>query len=563
MHWCSRLTVFLSFFQLSSQAHIKLTKLILYLFIMIKIPRDSTLPKSSVTSLTALLATVVLVSACAQTQQEPETMIDQRDSGWKLVWQDEFDGSHIDENKWAFEEHCWGGGNDEMQCYTDRKKNAYVEQGYLVIEAHSEEFSGIAVDPNTPNLDPNFTKTLPYTSARLSTKNSADWKYGRIEVRAKMPQGQGTWPAIWMLPTNAKYGPWPASGEIDIVEAVNLKTPSGIPGAKQGQLENRVHGTLHFGRQHPQNVHSAAEYPFPDDSNPADTFHTYAIEWEEGEIRWYVDGMHFGTQRQEGWYSQTKNEFGGFKTNPGAAPFDHPFYLILNLAIGGQWASLNNLRGIHDDIFPQKMMIDFVRVYQCETNMETGKGCASYGESPIIVPGIPTPPEEERAENLNAGDAIYILGENPSRNVFFGGFNPTSEIHYLISDGEYGKPQLRIHKTGDMGNIYFSLLQATDLSSWVENGALRFDAFVVSSDPETDVYVKIDSEWPHASDILLPKLPVGQWQQVSIPLKRFAEGRNRFEKDKGVNFTKIKNVIVVEPTGPMDLYLTNIRWERQ
>lgn len=490
-------------------------------------------------------------------------MIDQSASPWKLVWQDEFENDTIDLNKWTLEEHCWGGGNDEMQCYTRRAKNAYIDKGILIIEAHREDYRGIAVDPNTPNLDPNFTKVLPYTSARLSTKNSANWKYGRIEVRAQMPQGQGTWPAIWMLPKENKYGPWPASGEIDIVEAVNLKTPSDAPGAKPDQIESRIHGTLHYGRQHPQNVHTAAQFPFPDDKNPADTFHTYALEWEEGEMRWYVDGHHYGTQRQEGWYSQSKNEHGGFKTNPGAAPFDHPFYLILNLAIGGQWAGLSNLRGIHEDIFPQKLKVDFVRIYQCQKDSERGKGCATIGNNPTMVPGVTTPPEVERAENLNESTTIKILAKDASRDVFFGGFNPTSEIHYVISDGEYGKPQLHIKKTGEKGNIYFSLLQATDLSNWLESGKLRFDAFVVSSDPQADVYVKIDSGWPDASDILVPKLPVGKWQEVSIPLSEFAQSYNRAEKGKNVNFKKIKNVIVVEPTGPMDFYLTNIRWERE
>lgn len=513
-------------------------------------------------SVTLLVSLSALISSCAQNQNEPGTVIDQNRSDWKLVWHDEFDGEKIDEKKWDFEEHCWGGGNDEMQCYTHREKNAYIENGQLIIQAYREDYTGIAVDPKTPNIDPNFTKTLPYTSARLSTKHSANWTYGRIEVRAQMPEGQGTWPAIWMLPLENKYGPWPASGEIDIVEAVNLKTRSDAPGAKADQLENRVHGTLHFGRQHPQNVHSAAQYPFPDDKNPADTFHTYAIEWEEGEIRWYVDGTHYGTQRKEGWYSQSKNELGGFKTNPGAAPFDHPFYLILNLAIGGQWAGLHNEKGIHEDSFPQKLKIDFVRVYQCEKDTKTGKGCATIGANPIMVAGIPTPKEEERAENLNENKSINILTKNTTRNIFFGGFNPTSEIHYLISDGDYGKPQLHVRKTGAMGNIYFSLLQATDLSNWAQTGVLRFDVFVVSSDPAADIYVKIDSEWPHASDILLPKLPVGKWKEVAIPLAKFAESSNRFEKDKTVDFTRVKNVIVVEPTGQMEFYLTNIRWER-
>jgi beta-glucanase (GH16 family) len=158
---------------------------------------------------------------------------------------------------------------------------------------------------------------LPYTSARLRTKDKRDQKYGRFEILAKLPTGQGTWPAIWMLPTENKYGTWAASGEIDIMEAVN----------------------------------------------PADGFHTYAIESEEGEIRRYVDNLHYATQTQDGWYSQYEKEKGLLVIAKGAAPFDEKFHLLLNLAIGGSWFANANQQGVDDSDYPRTMLVDYVKVY--------------------------------------------------------------------------------------------------------------------------------------------------------------------------------------------------------
>ena len=142
---------------------------------------------------------------------------------WELVWSDEFDGNSIDERKWNFEVNCQGGGNNEQQCYTDSPDNAYVSDDTLKIVA----------------LPAGEGAEKPYTSARLNSKMKGDFKYGRIEVRAKMPSGQGSWPAVWMMPTDSVYGTWPKSGEIDIVEAVNLKTTD-----EEGNVENNVHGTF-------------------------------------------------------------------------------------------------------------------------------------------------------------------------------------------------------------------------------------------------------------------------------------------------------------------------------
>ncbi|MBL8948744.1 MAG: glycoside hydrolase family 16 protein [Myxococcales bacterium] len=302
--------------------------------------------------------------------------------GWTLVWSDEFDGDAIDPTRWQHEVNCWGGGNGEQQCYTASPENAFVEGGMLHLVARSGPSSGPAVNDDDPNYDPNDTSvTLPYSSARLRTRGMGDWTYGRVEVRARMPQGQGTWTGVWMLPTDGVYGTWAASGEIDIVETVNLHVDG----------EDRLYGSLHYGSYWPANVHTGAEYRIPG-ANPADDFHDYAMEWEQGEIRWYVDDHHYATQRADGWYTLYDDGTGQMIEGQGAAPFDQSFHLLLNLAVGGAWAGNVNAGGIDASVFPQEMTIDHVRVYQCAADPATGLGCATLGDDAVLVPGIDPPP---------------------------------------------------------------------------------------------------------------------------------------------------------------------------
>ncbi len=207
-------------------------------------------------SITAI--TLVGCGGGAQTKTDP-TVIEPNlpVSDWSLVWSDEFDTNAIDTQKWNHEVNCNGGGNNEKQCYTDSEDNSYISDGVLNIVA----------------LPAANDAALPYTSARLNTRYKADFKYGRFEIRAKLPSGQGSWPAFWMLPTDEFYGGWPKSGEIDVLEAVNLKTEN-----ENGDVESRIYGTLHYGKDWPDNVSSGKEYILPEGVNPADDFHTYAIE---------------------------------------------------------------------------------------------------------------------------------------------------------------------------------------------------------------------------------------------------------------------------------------------
>lgn len=242
--------------------------------------------------------------------------------GWKLVWQDEFDGPEIDFSKWAVEENGHGGGNDELQYYLDRRENVRTANGHLIIQARREKINVAGV-------------LRDFSSARIRTKRRASWLYGRFEIRARLPEGQGLWSAIWMLPEDRRYGGWAASGEIDIVETI-------------GHQPDRAYGTLHYGGEWPNNKHSGTFHSLTD-SSIGKAFHVYAVEWEAGEIRWYVDGKLYQTQKQ--WSSTAA---------PYPAPFNQPFHLIINLAVGGKWPGAPDAT----TTFPAQLEVDYVRVYQ-------------------------------------------------------------------------------------------------------------------------------------------------------------------------------------------------------
>ena len=256
-----------------------------------------------------------------------------------LVWADEFDYTGLpDPDKWGYDVGGGGWGNQELQYYTeDREENAYVDNGVLTITAIKEPFSGRG-----------------YTSARLVTRGQGDWLYGRFEIRAKLPTGRGTWPAIWMLPTDWEYGGWPASGEIDIMEHV-------------GYDQNRIHGTVHTEAYNHQKGTQKSNTRV--DSDVSTAFHTYVIEWYPDRIDWYIDEVKYFTFRNE---NKTFAEW----------PFDKRFHLLLNIAVGGAWGGAE---GVDENIWPQTMEIDFVRVYGFGVTPEiTGDLYVSEGASEAV-----------------------------------------------------------------------------------------------------------------------------------------------------------------------------------
>jgi len=473
---------------------------------------------------------------------------------WKLVWNDEFDGDEIDMSKWGFEENCWGGGNNEQQCYTHRKSNAYIEDGNLNIVAKKGRFTGAATtDPKNKTK-----KSLPYTSARLRTMNKGDWQYGRFDIRAKLPSGQGSWPAIWMLPTDWVYGGWAASGEIDIMEAVNLKTLSTESGSAQGELESRVFGSLHYGRTWPDNVFTGQATHLPGNVNPADGFHTYSIEWEEGEIRWYIDNVHFATQRQNGWYSQHMED-GKLISSGMGAPFNQKFHLLLNVAVGGNWAANANQGGIDKSVFPQSMQVDYVRVYQCSEDMKTGKGCASISDQAKVVDGISEPEILVADKNFGKGPLFEVYKDSLTPGVAFASYDPTEVVDQEQID-EPGRGKVwKITKAGDSGNVYLRT-QKANMEHWMNNGELVFDLNVESGNSE--LLVKMDSGWPNASDITVKQPAKGTWGEVRINVSDLINNGNRFAAGKA-DMSAISNLLVVEPLGPMTLKIDNIRFKEK
>jgi len=291
---------------------------------------------------------------------------------WRMVWSDEFDGAGLDLSKWSYEDDCWGGGNEERQCYTKREENVAVEDGELIITAIKKKTRGFAntrsAREGEVNLAPGTKRfqrvRRPFSSGRIITRGKGDWKYGRIEARIKLPTGQGLWPAFWMLPTEYAYGGWAASGEIDIMEAINLGMTCEVCA---GGREDRVHGTLHFGGEWPKNEYSGNSIHLP---SPVDGFHTYRVDWSAGRMDWYVDDVHFSTKTHDQW--NTNN----IKGDPGFdAPFDQPFHVILNLAVGGRWPEGENDVGFFASDFPKQMRVDYVRVYECSADPATGKAC--------------------------------------------------------------------------------------------------------------------------------------------------------------------------------------------
>jgi beta-glucanase (GH16 family) len=253
-----------------------------------------------------------------------------------LVWSDEFDGATLDPEVWFFESGDGsqygfgqngvtpGWGNNELQYYLP--DSAELANGILSITARREVVEG-----------------YNHTSARINTQDRFAVKYGRIEARIKLPAGKGLWPAFWMLPQDTDYGNWAASGEIDIVEAINL----------DGSGSDEIHGTIHFGGEEPANRSAGTNYvPSADITTE---FHTYAVEWDASEIRWYFDGMLYGMQNA--WNSTAA---------PFPAPFDQPFHILLNVAVGGNWPGSPD----GTTVFPAVMEVDYVRVYSGEDSVD-------------------------------------------------------------------------------------------------------------------------------------------------------------------------------------------------
>ena len=271
---------------------------------------------------TILLATLSICQASAG-DASPQAA----KSPWALVWSDEFngpDGSRPDAAKWNFEAGGNGWGNHELEYYTNRPENSFVQGGNLVLQALKERFTG----PDHVTRD--------YTSARITTKGFFEQAYGRFEARIKIPRGQGVWPAFWLIGNDFGKTGWPGCGEIDIMENI-------------GKEPSTIHGSMH-GPGYSGDNDFTSVYKLPGGVNFFDDFHVFAIEWEPGIVRFFVDRELYAT------------------FTPSRLPagmkwvFDHPFYIILNVAVGGDWPGPPD----STTLFPQTMLVDYVRVYKAQ-----------------------------------------------------------------------------------------------------------------------------------------------------------------------------------------------------
>ena len=325
----------------------------------------------------AMLLTTASITGCAKTKTP---QID----GYKLLWSDEFDGSKMDAKKWNYEPHEPGWTNNELQEYTTSTENVFVRDGKLVLKAIKTQKDGKDY----------------YTSGKVTGQNKTDFQYGKVVVSAKVPEGQGLWPAIWMMPKDESfYGQWPKCGEIDIMESLGNET-------------TKSYSTIHYGEPHAEQqgtiVKEGAE-------SFSAKFHEYSVEWEPGEMRFYTDGELILTVND--WFTAVQGE----DDKPYPAPFNQPFFVQMNLAVGGDWPGNPDET---TDFSKAEFEIDYVRVYQkpsYDTNVK--KPEKQYGQADATGNFIRNG-DFKKDENLE--------DDNDWKFLLFNGGEGTAEI----KDGE-------------------------------------------------------------------------------------------------------------------------------
>jgi len=350
----------------------------------------------------ALLASVALLSAgTAISQGKPSAYTDA-----DLVWKEDFNGKKLNKKDWNYEFHAPGWVNAELQSYDDSKKNTYLKDGCLVIQAiKSEKKDG----------------TVEYTSGRINTQGKHAFTYGRFEARLRVPKGKGFLPAFWMMPDDESYyGQWPKCGEIDIMEVL-------------GDDISKLYGTIHFGEPHGmvQGTHTLSN------GNFSDEFHVFAVEWEPGEIRWYCDGVNYKTAND--WF--TKRQGFGEQTYP--APFDQPFYVILNVAVGGSWVGYpdetTNFDPAKDDA---KMYVDYVKVYQKKSyNEDVEKPARAPVVAQTDLSGNMISNRKTAYEFLTAGGGVGSVNSDGNKHVIT--TENEGSLEYSI---QYVQPHVALNK---------------------------------------------------------------------------------------------------------------------
>ena len=463
--------------------------------------------------------------------------------GWELVWSDEFDTPALDGTKWNIQtgdgtaQGIPGWGNNELQSY--EAGNVSVSGGNLIIAARQET----AADGRA------------YTSGRINTAGNLDITYGRVEASIHVPGGQGLWSAFWMLPTNSEYGTWAAGGEIDIME-VFARDPSPFTQA-----------ALHYGMAWPLNTYTYAKY---DNIDPSDGFHAYALEWDEQELRWFVDGTHFHTVRRSTYWNYYRDEATNAHTSGGdSAPFDRPFHLLLNLAVGG------NLPGPPaSEALPGELRVDYVRVYECSLDAQTGVGCNRFADhnSPSVVPPLPD----------NVYRAVYDLYVDAVGPLRFPNTEDTVTLDFRVHDAGGALVLSQVFAGGNRGlaidvntsgggsfsifpsslarQTLFGMGSATDAGDYA--GELQFDLYIFgdNTDPESSLQVKIDSGFPDLGFVDLPvaTLTKDEWTTVTVQISDIVHNPGHVGGGP-VDLDRVFSLFTLEPTSFAHLQIDNIR----
>lgn len=461
---------------------------------------------------------------------------------WRLTWSDEFDGSVLNDSNWNIQTGdgsqygIQGWGNNELQWY--KTENIDLIDGNLVITAREEQNNGYA-----------------YTSGRIRSNTKVDIQYGRIEASIQAPKGQGYWPAFWMLPTNSKYGGWAAGGEIDIFEAINPATTD----------DSEIHGTIHYGMAWPLNQKSGKSYRL----DPTNGFHQYAIEWHEGEIHWFVDGEHYHSVTSDQWWSYfDSGNNKGYISEPDA-PFNQPFHLLLNLAVGGLWPGSPD----YNTLFPSQMLVDYVRVYSCNEATAENTDCGSSLNPDVSIP--------EAAEVFTNSYYLYeeglgsiswqINGEHISQPLqLIGGtevFLSESEDRVIdLSSTGAGRIALTVDRSSSTDTASFHLFgMGVPSAQWERHAAeLSFDLYIdrVNTDQTGSLIIKIESLISDAvsgtafgsSELYISKLAQNQWIRLSVPFNELLAN----QEGSLLNFDSITHLFVLETSSFAHIQVDNI-----
>ncbi len=519
-------------------------------------------------SLTKLLLTGflgLLVAACGGVGEtkdpiEAEPFFQAPDEEWELVWSDEFNGTTLNTANWNFDlgdgsdRGLQGWGNQEAQWYTP--DNVEVSDGTLKITAQVEE----------------RVAGFPYTSSRITTKDKVDFTYGRVEARIKAPTGQGLWSAFWMLSTDSPYGSdgWAATGEIDIFEAINPNTGTnldftgatiyhGFPFAFQQRVNQRY-----------------ADLTRLSGFDATTDFHVYAVEWEEKELRFFVDDVHVKTITNQSYYSYYYDDAAQrYTLGPDGAPFNVDFHIILNVAVGGTATGFN----VNEANLPGSMEVDYVRVYRCTYDLPGGNGC-NVNVDPTVVPEgtndtgriVPNRPFTDSFDLFIDEPNLFVWnigGDIFERQLEIGSFDNNGAMTYSVvaaADTSRGNVIEAVSTGG--GNIYLTPDDGDTLGVFgmgnnpnpLELGAgeIRFDILINSADAGSQFLVKMDSGFPDLGQVAFDfdDYATGQWHTISVKVNDI----NAFRGDgfNPIDTSELVNLFVFEPTGAASVQLDNI-----